>query len=122
MAAPQRINSCVPIRAAYKRRAVDVWVEGRGRVIKLLSDDNIGSRHQRFLVEIGAVPFGRSFTVLVAHNIDLAERVRVREGSRVRFKGEYKWTEQGGTLHWTHHDPAGWHDGGWVKLGLKRYA
>lgn len=118
----QRINICIPIRDAFKRRAVDTWVQGCGRVHKVLTDDNEGSRHQRFLLEIKGGVFTRPFTILVAHNIDLARRVPVREWNKVCFKGEYKWTDKGGTLHWTHHDPANWHDGGWIKRGLKRYA
>ena len=121
-AAPQRTNTCIPIHAAFKRRAIDVWVEGTGRVRKLLTDDNIGSRHQRFILEIKGGIFLRPFTLLVAHNIDLAKRIPLKEGDKVRFKGEYKWSAQGGTLHWTHHDPANWHDGGWIKRGLRRYA
>ncbi len=119
---PQRTNQCIPVRAAFKRRAVDTWVEGTGRVHKVLSDDNEGSRHQRFILNIKGGAFLRPFTVLVAHNIDLARRVPLKEGDKIHFKGEYKWSEQGGTLHWTHKDPGNWHDGGWIKRGLKRYA
>lgn len=120
--APQRTNACIPIRDAFKRRAIDAWVEGCGRVRKVLADDNEGSRHQRFILEIKGGVFTRPFTLLVAHNIDLTGRVPLKEGDKVRFRGQYKWTEQGGTLHWTHHDPGGWHDGGWIKRGMKRYA
>src|SRR5690606_40882002 len=43
---------------------------GTGVVTRILSDDNDGSRHQRFILEGGG---GR--TLLIAHNIDLAPRV-----------------------------------------------
>jgi len=44
------------------------------------------SRHQRFIVELSS---GR--TVLIAHNIDLAPRVRsLKVGDTVSFYGEYK--------------------------------
>lgn len=119
---PQRLNTAIPIRDAFKRRAIDTWVEGAGRVAKLLSDDNIGSRHQRFILDIKGAPFARPFSILVTHNIDLARRVPLKPGDKLRFRGEYKWTDKGGTLHWTHHDPGNWHDGGWLKKGLRRYA
>ena len=85
-------------------------------VLKLLSDDNEGSRHQRFIVELAS---GR--TLLVAHNIDLADRVPLGRGDRVRIHGQYEWNERGGVLHWTHYDPEGRHEGGWVEHEGIRY-
>lgn len=95
----------------------DVIVNDSARIVRVLSDDNKGSRHQRFLVE---TPAGT--TVLIAHNIDLAPRVPdPRVGDSIAFQGEYEWTEKGGVLHWTHHDPAGRHPGGWLEYGGRRY-
>jgi len=92
-------------------------VRGSGKVWKILSDDNEGSRHQRFIVEL---PSGR--TLLVAHNIDLAPRVRsLKVGDTVSFYGEYEWNDRGGVIHWTHHDPRGSHVGGWVEHKGRRY-
>ena len=48
-------------------------VEFKAEVIKLLADDNKGSRHQRFIVKT------ENLSVLIAHNIDLAERVPVKQ-------------------------------------------
>ncbi len=94
----------------------DVVVTCVGRVARLLADDNEGSRHQRFLVDLPG-----DVTVLVAHNIDLADRVPLRVGDTVIIKGEYEYTLKGGTLHWTHHDPKGWHEDGYVEHRGKRY-
>jgi hypothetical protein len=86
-------------------------VEGTGRVTRLLSDDNDGSRHQRFIVELRT-----GQTLLIAHNIDLAPRiVSLEVGDEVGFFGEYEWSEKGGTIHWTHHDPNRQHPPGWLK-------
>ena len=87
-----------------------------GTVHRTLSDDNHGSRHQRFIVRLAS---GR--TVLIAHNIDLAERVPLAIGDPVIVRGEYEWTDKGGTIHWTHHDPKRWREGGWVEHGGVRY-
>lgn len=95
----------------FEQRKSDVQVRGQGIVVKVLSDDLKGSRHQRFILELGT---GR--TVLIAHNIDLAPRINgLREGDQVEFHGEYEWNEQGGVVHWTHHDPRGSHQGGWLR-------
>jgi hypothetical protein len=83
----------------------------------VLSDDNDGSRHQRFILRLAT---GES--LLVAHNIDLAPRVTgLQVGDTVSFNGEYEWNERGGVIHWTHHDPRGSHVGGWVEHNGRRY-
>ena len=38
------------IDKAYHEKKSDIQVQGVGKVIKVLSDDNKGSRHQRFLL------------------------------------------------------------------------
>ena len=105
-----------PIHDAYAQGKSDVLVRGTGRVKVLLSDDTKGSQHQRFIMEVG-----NGQTVLVAHNIDLAPRLdELKVGDRVEYQGEYEWNEKGGVLHWTHHDPAGRHPGGYlVHKGMK---
>ncbi len=99
------------IATAYKNRSSNIQVEGEGRVVKLLADDNEGSAHQRFIIRLGS-----GQTLLVSHNIDIAPRVSgLREGDHVSFNGEYEWNSKGGVIHWTHHDPAGRHVPGWIK-------
>jgi hypothetical protein len=85
--------------------------QGSGTVTRVLSDDNDGSRHQRFILQLGN---GR--TLLIAHNIDLAPRINgIREGDKVEFFGEFRSNPQGGVIHWTHRDPQGRHPGGWLR-------
>ena len=92
-------------------------VSGRGRVVKVLSDDLKGSRHQRFILDVG-----NGQTMLVAHSIDLAPRIdALRSGDQVEYAGEYEWNEQGGVLHWTHHDPGGRRPGVWLDHEGRRY-
>ncbi|MDX6614827.1 MAG: hypothetical protein QOD75_4013 [Blastocatellia bacterium] len=102
---------------AFEQRARNLQVEGQGVVQKLLSDDNEGSRHQRFLVALAS-----GQTLLIAHNIDLAPRVAgLREGDAVLFSGEYEWNPEGGVVHWTHRDPGKRHQAGWIKHDGKVY-
>jgi hypothetical protein len=97
--------------SAYENRQSNIPVEGSGVVVKILPDDLQGSRHQRFILRLSS-----GQTVLIAHNIDLAPRVAaLREGDTVEFRGEYEWNSKGGVVHWTHHDPDGRHQAGWLK-------
>ena len=92
-------------------------IQGSGVVIRVLADDNIGSRHQRFIIQLDS-----GQTLLIAHNIDVAKRVEpLNRGDRIQFAGEYEWNKKGGVVHWTHHDPAGRHPGGWLKLNGQTY-
>lgn len=104
------------IEAAIAAQRADTWVELSGRVSRVLRDDEKGSRHQRFIVQL---PSGA--TVLIAHNIDLAPRAPVQVDSAVTIRGEYEWNERGGVVHWTHHDPRGRHPGGWIDVLGERY-
>ncbi len=101
---------------AFANHATGLEVEGRGTVSKVLSDDNDGDRHQRFILRLAS---GQS--LLVAHNIDIAPRVPLSVGAAVAFRGEYEWNAQGGVIHWTHHDPDGGHSAGWIKVGGRTY-
>lgn len=92
-------------------------VQGSGIVVKLLKDDTNGSQHQKFLLKVSD-----NITILIAHNIDLAPRVdTIQVGDTVAFKGEYVYTPKGGTVHWTHKDPRGNHESGWLQLNGKKY-
>jgi hypothetical protein len=105
------------LSTAFERRASDLQVRAYGEVVRVLPDDNDGTRHQRFILRTST-----GQTVLVAHNIDLAPRVRnLAAGDRVEFYGEYEWNDRGGVVHWTHHDPAGRHVDGWLEHDGRRY-
>ena len=91
--------------------------QGSGVVVRKLSDDTKGSRHQRFIIK---VPSGK--TLLIAHNIDLAPRISfLNVGDTVDFNGVYENNAKGGVIHWTHHDPRGKHQSGWLKHQGRTY-
>ena len=105
------------IEQAYAEQRSNVQVQGEGVVVRVLPDDNRGSRHQRLLLRLES-----GQTLLIAHNIDLSRRVRgVQPGDRLRFVGEYEWNPQGGVIHWTHRDPGGEHPSGWIEHRGRRY-
>ncbi len=110
-------NSSNSLQKAFKNRRSDFQIQDGGTVIKNLPDDLKGSRHQKFILKNKT-----GETVLVAHNIDLAPKIKnLKKGDRVDFYGEYEWNPRGGVVHWTHHDPKGRHISGWLKHKGKTY-
>ena len=101
----------------FTKRNDGEWVEVSGFVRRLLSDDGDGSLHQRFIIDVG-----HRQTLLVAHNLELADRVPVGLGDRVYVRGLYEWNDLGGLVHWTHNDPMESEQGGWVRYRRKVYA
>jgi len=96
---------------ATAERQSGVEIAGEGAVSRILGDDSVGDRHQRFILTLDS---GR--TLLIAHNIDIAPKIEsLREGDTVSFSGEYEWNDKGGVVHWTHHDPQGQHAAGWIR-------
>jgi hypothetical protein len=105
------------VSSAYETKSSNVQVNSTGVVVKILPDDNKGSRHQKFILKL---PSGQ--TVLIAHNIDLAPRINsISTGDSIEFYGEYEWNSKGGVVHWTHHDPKNRHPHGWLKHNGKKY-
>ena len=105
------------VLSAVHKKMSNVWVAGEGKVSRLLSDDNYGDRHQRFILRLSP-----EHTVLISHNIDIAHRInKINQGDLVEFYGEYEWNSKGGVIHWTHHDPRGKHPGGWLKHNGRVY-
>jgi hypothetical protein len=108
----------------YRQQRGDVVVTASGTIVKILPDDDDTSdgseKHQKFLVELPASAGDDAITIRICHNLKFG-RVPVAEGDTIRFKGEYEYTELGGTLHWTHHDPRGTHEDGYIEHNGTRY-
>ena len=105
------------LKNAFENKIKGFQVGGSGIVIEILPDDNQGSRHQRFILKLDS-----NQTLLIAHNIDLAPIIEnLKVDDHVNFYGEYEWNSMGGVIHWTHHDPNGRHEGGWLNHGGKLY-
>ena len=99
------------IKNLYTQRQSNVQVLGMGVVVRILRDDNIGDRHQKFILRLNS-----GITVLIAHNIDIAQRVNsLSLGDIVEFYGEYEYNSKGGVIHWTHYDPQNNHTNGYLR-------
>ena len=102
---------------AFNSKTSNIQVTANAVVSRILADDTIGSKHQKFIIRMP-----NSQTILVAHNIDLAPRVpNLQVNKSITVYGEYEWSDKGGTIHWTHIDPNKNHIDGWIKYLDNKY-
>lgn len=119
------LSSCAPAAAGnaavqrdFAEHRSNVEVTADGAVTRILADDpGPDGTHQRFIVQLT----GLSQTVLIDNNVDIGRRAPVTQGDPVIIHGEYVWNDQGGLIHFTHHDPVHTHEGGWIDLRGTRY-
>lgn len=115
-ATDKTVDENAVIHQAYLQQHSNVQVHGIGVIKAVLPDDRKGLPHQRFILDIG-----QGQTVLVAHNMDFSSIPNLQKGETVEFYGEYEYNPQGGVIHWTHHDPDGRHENGWLKYQGRMY-
>jgi hypothetical protein len=119
---PACVSATTPDNAAvehdYAEKRSNVEVTAHGVVTRVLADDSGPSGvHQRFIIRLK----GSTQTLLVENNVTIGQRAPILEGTDVLVHGEYVWNDQGGLIHFTHHDPALTHEGGWIELSGVRY-
>jgi len=76
------------------------------------------SPHEGFLLRLAS---GCSLVVRVEVNTDFTGTIPIAQGQRVSVKGEYEFYPRGGVVHWTHRDPRGRHEGGYIEAGGQLY-
>ncbi len=118
--APQRPsveNSAV--YAAFASGTSRVEVSAIGIVTRTLGmRTGPSGTHEGFLMQTDGK---RGLVVRVEDNVDLTGPIPLRTGEHVIVHGEYEYYPRGGVIHWTHHDPAGRHENGYIEVGGKRY-
>jgi hypothetical protein len=89
----------------------NVEVTADGTVVRLLPDRTSSTgTHEQFIIRLSS----GDITIEVEHNISIASRAPVAVGDHLIVHGEYVWNPQGGLIHFTHHDPRGTHEGGYI--------
>jgi uncharacterized protein DUF3465 len=102
----------------FQNHQSSVEVTADGSVVRLLPDRTSSTgTHEQFIVKLST----GDLTVEVEHNISIGARVPVKEGDHVIVHGEYIWNAQGGLIHFTHHDPQGTHESGYIEDNGKTY-
>ncbi len=115
-AAPSADNAA--IAADFAAHRTNVEVTAHGSVERLLSDESSDTGlHQRFILKLT----GSTQTLLITNNVSIGKRVPVVVGDDVVVHGEYVWNDQGGLVHFTHHDPQHTHPDGWIERQGIRY-
>jgi uncharacterized protein DUF3465 len=112
------VTANATVERAFAQHLSRIEVTAEGSVTRLLSDDTGPSgTHQRFIVQVK----GSAQTLLIENNLDIGKRVPLSIGDDVLVHGEYIWNDQGGLIHFTHHDPDHSHEDGWIELKDIRY-
>ena len=110
---PQGDNGAVC--AAYQAQRSRVEVVAHGTIARVLGvRSGRSGDHEGYLVRLDS---GCNLTVKVETNVTLTGPVPLSDREAVVVKGEYEYESRGGVIHWTHRDPAGRHEPGYVRAG-----
>ena len=99
------------ISADFVNHRSQVEVTADGVVVRIFADRSSSTGvHEQFIIRLTS----QNLTVEIEHNITIGKRVPVAEGDHVLVHGEYIWNAEGGLIHFTHHDPEGTHENGYI--------
>jgi hypothetical protein len=108
--APQPDDAAIVQDFQSHRSHVEVTADAT--VVQVLPDRvSVTGTHEQFIIRLTS----GDLTLLVEHNLSIAPRAPVAVGDHVIVHGEYIWNTQGGLIHFTHHDPDGRHEGGFIQ-------
>ena len=113
--AAQQSPDDAAVCAAYSAGRSHVEVVADGTVTRVLGvAPGRVSPHEGFLLDLGS---GCRLTVRVEANTDFTGSFPLAVGQHATVKGEYEYYRLGGVIHWTHRDPRGRHEGGFIQTG-----
>jgi hypothetical protein len=104
------------VQDAYQYRQTGMMAEVTGTVARILVDDRNEPQLQKFLIRLQ-----NGQTLLVIHDQKIGDRVPVAVNDTVLVRGEYQWTETGGTLRHTQRDYTARRRHGWIEHRGERY-
>ena len=112
---PDDAALCSAFRDA--RSHVEVVADGHVTAVLGVAAGRV-SPHEGFLMRVGS---GCDVVVRVDANTDFTREFPLSRGEAVVVKGEYEYYSRGGVIHWTHRDPRGRHEGGYIEIDGRRY-
>ena len=101
---------------AFHEQRTGIMVEVTGKVIRILGDDTADSDYQWFEIK---TPNGQH--ILVGHDNGVSAAIPLFVLDEVTVRGEYEWTEKGGTIRSTQRDSSLNRRHGWIAIKDKRY-
>lgn len=104
------------VEKAYYEKRSDFMVEVTGAVVRILSASGGGPGLQRFTIRLE-----NGQVLQVNHEHGKTDTIPLAAHDVVRVRGEYFWTETGGTIHGTAYDPSLRRQHGWVEHNGKKY-
>jgi len=104
------------VERAYYEEQTGIMVEVTGEVIRVLGSKKDDGSMQWFQMR---TPSGQR--LLVAHDYGLGERIPLNPLEPVTVRGEYEWTETGGTIRGTKRDRSLKRRHGWVEYDGRKY-
>lgn len=112
-------NGDAAVCDAYSSQRSHVEVVASGRVTRVLGvRGGPSGDHEGYLLRLDG---GCALTLKVETNVTLTGPVPLTTGEAVVVKGEYEYNALGGVVHWTHRDPRGNHEAGYVRAGGLTY-
>ena len=120
-AAASDTSSNAAVYDAWRFHRSRVEVTASGAVARVLgAREGRSGAHLGFLLHLAGSE-GRGLTVRVEDNLDLTGPIPLSEGEFATVRGEYVYDPRGGLIHYTHRDPRGRHDAGYVQAGGRIY-
>lgn len=104
------------VQEAYQYRQTGMMVEVTGSVVRLLRPAPEEPDVQKFIIRL---PNGQS--IVVVHHAAPDNRVPVNVNDTVLVRGQYVWTETGGTIRNTSRDLSTQRRHGWIEFAGERY-
>jgi Protein of unknown function (DUF3465) len=105
--------------AAYSAQRSRVEAVAGGRVTRIFGvRAGRSSPHEGFLMRLDS---GCDLVLRVEVNTDFTGEIPLSSNEPIVVKGEYEYYPRGGVIHWTHHDPRGRHENGYISAADKMY-
>ncbi len=104
------------VEQAFHDQQSEVMVEVEGRIVRILETHADRERYQEFVVRLA-----NGMSLLVVHDTNHAGRIPMSVNDHVTIRGDYMWSENGGTLRYTYRDSSPARRHGWIDHQGKRY-